>query len=63
MTTAAKHRRRSRRSYKDVAWMNNFRRTAFRRENEKARSSNIKSWIQSVVKKNKRPEEGEADDE
>ena len=59
MTTAAKHRRRSRRSHRDMA----FRRNAFRRENDKAKSSNIKSWIQGIMKKNKQPEEEESDHE
>ena len=63
MTTEAKHRRRSRRSHRDMAWANSFRRNAFRRENDKAKSSNIKSWIQGIMKKNKQPEEEESDHE
>ena len=63
MTTAAKHRRRARRSHRDMAWANGFRRNAFKREDAKSRSSNIKSWIQAIMKKVKRPEEEEADDE
>ncbi len=63
MTTAAKHRRRSRRSHKDMAWANSFRKTAFKRENDKTRSNGIKSWIQTIVKKAKKPEEESADHE